>query len=867
MGNRTDQRAIRSSPLFDAAWYCRTYPDVRLSGIDPARHYLAIGADLGRNPGPGFDTAFYRSQFRQGHRPKLNPLLHYHRYGRAAGRKPVPPSGDGPARQADRGEWLSHCLFGLGLDPGDTARLLRCDAWTDRDAHAEAVLHLAIYHLAEDGPGGAERALAVLGAARPRDRALRSRLAAATLFAASLHAPEIGEAAFALAAAEGLLTPDLLLARAALVPTASLRRLHLAKAQALGGLAAALPAEDRADDPTAIPALPATTAAAGPLLTVLLPVMPREAVPLGTLRALGGQAAGMVQLVLVDAGVSPADVTAEVAALLRRAGGRIVAAPQASSRGAALAAGLAVATGRFVLAWPAAGWLHPEAIARCLDRLLAGGGVAMAVGRSIVVDEGLRPVRIAPDGAMAAPDPELAVVETAVLRDRLGGWDPASPDPAVDLWHRARLRLGEDAVGAVAVGPLLFCREDQPAGPVRHEQCHPRGASRLALALEAARIRHGREADSGAASARAALQGMQPTSGRRDVVYAVDLCGGGEAMIRTVREARAMKRAGLMVALLDLSTADPGRPGVRHLADEAYVQIEAGNLRVLSGEAPVSCQLLVVASPAGLVRLPRHRPRIVASDAVIIADPTALGEGVAGGAVVEHWQTGLERFAGLRGTVSPADAVSASLLADAGVRLDGASPCWQPVVELRAWRGGRRRSGAQALRIGHHDRAGPDGWPATAASIRAAYRPADDLEVRVFGAPDLGLQQGGRPAGWRIVDAAAQTDAEFLRSLDVFVYCPQPTAHPRAVRLIAEAMAAGLPVVTVPAFSAVFGEAAMYATPGEAIAAARRLAGNRAARTALVERADAYLAAVSSPEAHASRLATLGVHAPQPVAR
>ncbi|MBU3076994.1 sulfotransferase family protein [Sphingomonas quercus] len=53
---------IRNSGLFDADWYRAAYPDVAASGLDPATHYLRIGAAEGRNPSPLFDTGFYARQ-------------------------------------------------------------------------------------------------------------------------------------------------------------------------------------------------------------------------------------------------------------------------------------------------------------------------------------------------------------------------------------------------------------------------------------------------------------------------------------------------------------------------------------------------------------------------------------------------------------------------------------------------------------------------------------------------------------------------------------------------------------------------------------------------------------------------------------
>lgn len=45
-----DVKDLHLSGLFDENWYAAAYPDVGLSGIDPAEHYLWIGARLNRRP-------------------------------------------------------------------------------------------------------------------------------------------------------------------------------------------------------------------------------------------------------------------------------------------------------------------------------------------------------------------------------------------------------------------------------------------------------------------------------------------------------------------------------------------------------------------------------------------------------------------------------------------------------------------------------------------------------------------------------------------------------------------------------------------------------------------------------------------------
>lgn len=52
--NEREVAAIRGWKHFDAEWYLREYPDVAWIGLEPAYHYLWIGARIGRRPSANF---------------------------------------------------------------------------------------------------------------------------------------------------------------------------------------------------------------------------------------------------------------------------------------------------------------------------------------------------------------------------------------------------------------------------------------------------------------------------------------------------------------------------------------------------------------------------------------------------------------------------------------------------------------------------------------------------------------------------------------------------------------------------------------------------------------------------------------------
>lgn len=75
--------AILDSGLFDAEWYLKTYPDVKMLGMDPLEHYLWIGAKLARKPSAEFDATSYLRLNPDVAAAGVNPLLHYIKWGRA----------------------------------------------------------------------------------------------------------------------------------------------------------------------------------------------------------------------------------------------------------------------------------------------------------------------------------------------------------------------------------------------------------------------------------------------------------------------------------------------------------------------------------------------------------------------------------------------------------------------------------------------------------------------------------------------------------------------------------------------------------------------------------------------------------------
>lgn len=81
-----DVLRLHMSSMFDATWYLAQYQDVAATGIDPVVHYLAYGANEGRDPGPGFSTRMYLESNPDVKASGMNPLVHLLAHGIGEGR-------------------------------------------------------------------------------------------------------------------------------------------------------------------------------------------------------------------------------------------------------------------------------------------------------------------------------------------------------------------------------------------------------------------------------------------------------------------------------------------------------------------------------------------------------------------------------------------------------------------------------------------------------------------------------------------------------------------------------------------------------------------------------------------------------------
>ncbi len=98
---RLQMSQITKSGWFDPVWYLTNYPTVRISGLNPLKHYYFWGAYHGFNPSERFDSKYYLDTNPDVRQAGLNPLWHYLHNGAQEGRQPLPPKPFAPAQAFD----------------------------------------------------------------------------------------------------------------------------------------------------------------------------------------------------------------------------------------------------------------------------------------------------------------------------------------------------------------------------------------------------------------------------------------------------------------------------------------------------------------------------------------------------------------------------------------------------------------------------------------------------------------------------------------------------------------------------------------------------------------------------------------------
>ncbi|MFN4128392.1 MAG: glycosyltransferase family 2 protein [Paracoccaceae bacterium] len=610
-----------------STWYRETYPDVAALGMEPALHYLRYGAAMGRNPGKNFDTRFYLRSYPDAAKSGMNPLVHYQLHGRDKGYATRSYKTPGQKHVST----VRAKLLSLGFTERPLAEMEQIRTGAKRpDTRALAARELALWHMRDKTPEGWREALRLLDAARvdAPDLEFRRKLAVVELLCHHfLDDPDAAMGSYDRAVDEGELSPDLLLARANLEPSASDRVKLINRVLAHYDIAPVALSED-----DALPAYDRLTVAQplprvedGPKVTVLIAAYDAADTLPTALRSLREQTWQNLEILVLD-DCSPTPDTCRVAEEFAALDPRIRVIRMEQNGGAYVARnrGLDEATGEYVTLHDADDWSHPQKIETQVRFLIGNPDVVGCLSEQARVFSDLGFTRWAGEGVFLIPNTSSFMFHKPRMKENFGYWDTVRFSADNELIRRIQAVFGKEAVQFLPTGPLSFQRDSSTSiiadavmgvngfffGVRReylHAQTHYRNLPAADLKYTGSRTDRPYPVPLLMLPDRATQVEEQK---HLDVVIGADLRTGSASGELVLAELRKLRDAGLSAGVFEMNRYKETSAWGTQIAAEARSAIWDMGVRILSFGDEVDCDRLLVIDPGILEEHQRYIPAI-----------------------------------------------------------------------------------------------------------------------------------------------------------------------------------------------------------------------------------------------------------------
>jgi len=524
--------------------------------------------------------------------------------------------------------------------------------------------------------------------------------------------------------------------------------------------------------------------------------------------------------------------------------------------------GLALARGSYITGQDDDDWSHPRRVelqARALDDSDQVPGVRLTA------------LPAHPDLTRSRPghgytgDNASSLMFRRRWLDDLGGYLPVRKGADNEFHHRLEVVSGQqvqvlpDPLTIIRVAPGSLSRSDFRPG-----WSHPaRRALRSAYALwhaESSNLRVDPAAPAPTPVA-ARLGGASQSPEQLDVVLAGDWRTLRSSQRAMLAEIAALRARGMTVGVLQLESPRVITTATQPLCAPVQRLINSGAVAEVLLDDAVDISLLIVRSPAVLQFATNADVRIRVDRLVILADQVPAERD---GADVRYRTADCTRNAEQLFGVAPLWVAQGPVLRDiltpllpadrlAGFELPG-------VIDPDEWRVPRGVFRSTVPVVGRLAGDRPMRWPGDPETLRAVYPTDGSVDVRIMGGSRVAREVLGTrydPAAWLVLEDGELSARSFLSSLDYIVQYQHDSAVDTFARSTLEAIAAGCVAVLPPALEPVFGPAAIYAPPEDAIALVHRLYRDPVAHWAQVARANEAIRDRFGASRYADRVAKL----------
>ncbi|MEU4687829.1 glycosyltransferase family 2 protein [Actinoplanes sp. NPDC023714] len=571
-------------------------------------------------------------------------------------------------------------------------------------------------------------------------------------------------------------------------------------------------------------------------------------------RSIAAQTWRNLEILIVD-DASPPEydaVLAEAEALDDRV--RVLRLPENSGTYAARNAGVEAAHGEFVTFQDSDDWSHPRRVELQVQPLLRRTDVVATTSEGISVTDQL--VMTRPGIRRGRVNVSSLLFRREAVTLRIGCFDRVRKAADSEFMERIQAAFGPDAVRRVAK-PLALIRLSEGSlsrAEIRAYWMHP---ARTAY-MSAYRCWHAsgeplRQEPGGRERPFVApphLTGGAAAPGW-DVVVAADwrfLAGTQRAALA---EVRALRRAGLAVAIMHLESLRSVHRQRRSLSPGVQQLINTGQVTQVLESDRIEAGLLLVRQPEVLQFAPEGgcglRPRRV----LLAADRApARPDGSDRRYTVEAASAAVRRLYGVDPLWCPQDAGVRALLEGADltefdlsitvrpedVRRPLPDPAGPPVVGLDLCDAGE--------------------WASDLAAILAVPRRCKGADVRVR-LPENPLRPGTLPVDWLVYEAGDLDPRTFVAQLDFYLHFPPDQAPELLSRPALEAAATGCVVLVPERLRDAYGDAAVACRPADVPKVIRRFQTEPRRWAEQSRRARAAIARDHRPDVLAERIGAL----------
>lgn len=621
-------------------------------------------------------------------------------------------------------------------------------------------------------------------------------------------------------------------------------------------------------------------------ISVIMPVYNAVATLSTAIQSVTNQTWQNLELIVVDDGSD--DGSGELAEEQAIGDSRIKVLRLSGNQGAYAArnAGARIVTGDFVTVHDADDWSHAQKLERQVSPLLEDPSLVGTRSHCIRVKQDREAQKIAiadptgrPRAQWITPNQSSLLVRRGVIQE-VGLWDEVRGGSDAEFVRRVKAHYGDDCVADILpYRPLSFARVLPGSLTNRVETGFqslrtPRGARRLYI--DSADLWHS------SSNFRTSLpydpardqrpfptppaitRDLGPGDKTFDVIILSDFHLPGGTTASNIQEIRALAAAGKRVGLFHHPfSMVAGQRVPRPINSKVWHEVDDDRVKLITLGTKVTCDALVIRQPGTFATPMDDVADISAKHVAIIVNQTP-------------WRT----YGGPKDVMYEIGQVNQNVVASLGViptwhpisprvrdaleshhraeldQVTVADDDWVNIIDVAEWRRPAHQVDRNNLRIGRHSRDARLKWPETAREISSAYPHGDGIEMCVLGGVSSIEQVPGTDVGsWEVHEFDSVTPRDFLHSLDVYVYFTDSRLVEAFGRTLLEALAVGVPVVTMPEFEPLFGDAALYCGPTEVTGVLRTLATDSNLYKEQVRRGHALVEQVYSYEAHLKRMA------------